>query len=150
MGPLPLGLIYSSRFAPGFPGSPEDQEEEIGKIIRASIRNNRERAITGLLLVHRGWFLQALEGPEAAVTETYARILADHRHCDAAILARSLGRRAFPNWNMCARRLSNADDAILAKLGGALFEPSTWTAAQALELLIHVRDRQAETMTALL
>nr|QQZ50453.1 BLUF domain-containing protein [Phenylobacterium glaciei] len=52
-------LIYASRQA----FTPEmNPNEEIDGLIRASIRNNSATALTGLLLVHDGWFLQALEG----------------------------------------------------------------------------------------
>jgi hypothetical protein len=150
MTSLPLRLIYSSQFGAEFPVLPEDQEDEIGKIVRASIRNNREAAITGLLLAHQGWFVQALEGPAKAIDDTYGRILKDSRHSHATVLAHGPGKRAFPNWNMCARRLSRADDAIIASLGGAAFDPSTWTAPKALSALLDVRDSQDATMTALI
>jgi hypothetical protein len=149
MASLPQRLIYASRYAAGFPVLPEDQENEIGRIVRASIRNNRDVAITGLLLAHEGWFVQALEGPAKAVDDTYARILSDDRHGHASVLADSPAKREFANWNMCARRLSRADDAIVASLGGATFDPLTWTAEQALGVLLEVRDRQDATMTAL-
>jgi hypothetical protein len=149
MSGLPQRLIYSSQFASGFPVLPENQEDEIGKIVRASIRNNRDVAITGLLLAHQGWFVQALEGPAKAIDDTYARILTDRRHSHPTVLANSPAKRAFFNWNMCARRLSRADDAILADLGGSDFDPSTWTAQRALSALLDVRDCQDATMTAL-
>ena len=114
-----------------------------------TIRNNREVAITGLLLAHQGWFVQALEGPADAVEETYTRILRDSRHSNVTILSTSVGRRNFPGWNMCARRISRADDAILAGLVGSEFDPSTWSGPQALGVLLDVRDCQDATMTAL-
>jgi hypothetical protein len=141
-------LLYASKFGEAFPESFADREEEIGKIIRASIRRNRDDAITGLLLVHGGWFLQALEGPGEAVEGAYQRILLDPRHSNAAVLAFGpVPRRSFANWNMCARRLSQADDAILEDLHG--HDPALWTAESALSLLKQVRDVQADTMTAL-
>jgi hypothetical protein len=140
-------LVYASQFGE-FPVAFDDQEQEIGKIIRASIRRNRDDAITGLLLVHRGWFLQALEGPGEAVERAYQRILGDRRHANASLLAFGpTRRRAFASWNMCARRLSRADDAILEGLHD--HDPDAWTAESALSLLKQVRDVQADTMTAL-
>jgi hypothetical protein len=146
---LPRRLIYSSHISSSFPALPEDQDDAIGAIVRASIRNNRQTAVTGLLLAHQGWFLQALEGPAKAVEETYARILDDPRHRNSTVLSDGMGRREFPNWNMCARRLSRADDAILAGLSAGPFDPPTWTGGQALGVLLDVRDRQEATMTAL-
>src|SRR5579872_3160058 len=80
-------LLYSSRFSGRFPAAFADQEDEIGKIIRASIRRNRDASITGLLLVHRSWFLQALEGPPERVDGIFQRIMTDHRHTDLRVLA---------------------------------------------------------------
>src|SRR6478609_8978567 len=75
-------LIYASRERIG-----ADLDHELGTIIRASIANNREVSVTGLLLVHAGWFLQALEGPAEAVMTTYGRIARDKRHSDCKILS---------------------------------------------------------------
>jgi hypothetical protein len=76
-------LLYASRqaFAPDM-----IPEAEIDSLIRASIRNNRAVAVTGLLLVHDGWFLQALEGPAEAVMSTYRRIVDDPRHDQARVI----------------------------------------------------------------
>ena len=50
---------------------------------------------------------------------------------------------------MCARRISRADDVILESLGASAFDPGSWTPASAMRVLIEIRDRQTETMTAL-
>jgi hypothetical protein len=127
-------------------------DEEIDNLIRASIRNNRQVAITGLLLVHAGWFVQALEGPAEAVMTTYSRIVADPRHEDAKIISAGPAEaRAFGDWNMCARRFSKADEAILDTLDQrAVFDPTALTAASTLRLLKAVRGIQARTQRAAL
>src|ERR1700744_1727749 len=110
-------LIYHSRFSPSFPKAEHDQDLEIGRIIGRSIRNNRVTSLTGMLLVRGDQFLQALEGPAEAVRITYSRIVADRRHMAAKLLAEGRAEsRLFGDWNMCARRLTKADDAILATL----------------------------------
>ena len=70
-------LIYFSQqaFRPE-----QDAELEIDALIAASIRNNKVANVSGLLLVHEGWFVQALEGPAEQVMTTYQRILNDRRH----------------------------------------------------------------------
>jgi hypothetical protein len=142
-------LLYASRQAFGRGMIPD---EEIDGLIRASIRNNREVAITGLLLVHGGWFVQALEGPAEAVMTTYRRIFDDPRHADVRVIhAGPAEARAFGDWNMCARRFSKADDAILDTLGQrAAFDPATLSAAGALRLLKAVRGIQDRTERAAL
>ena len=138
-------LVYASAFGAALPASVSDQDHEIGEIIRASIRNNREVAITGLLLVREPWFVQVLEGPAEAVTATYQRIANDPRHRDIAVIESGPApARQFSDWNMCARRISPADDAILARLALSEAMLGSLTAAQALALLLHVRDLQAQ------
>lgn len=70
-------------------------------ILAASRRNNRASGITGLLVAGKRRFLQALEGPEAAVRATYNRIAADPRHFGCVILSqRTVGERGFGDWAM--------------------------------------------------
>ncbi|MBW0149633.1 MAG: BLUF domain-containing protein [Phenylobacterium sp.] len=134
-------LIYASRQNLP-PDAPLD--EVVADIIQASIRNNRERAITGLLLVHEGWFIQALEGPGPAVRERFERIAADPRHADARVLEiEPASARAFADWNMCARTLSDADDGLLDALAEReSLAPERLDARNALRLLKAVRDIQ--------
>jgi Sensors of blue-light using FAD len=136
-------LIYASRNT--IPAI--DLNEEIGAIIRASIRRNREVAITGLLLVHEGCFLQVLEGPAEAVLTTYGRICEDPRHSETKVLgAGPAPVRSFGDWNMCARRITPADDAILDTLSmRSAFTPHTLTSASAMRLLMAVRGIQERT-----
>ena len=139
-------LVYVSRQRVLAP----DLDHEVGQIIQVSIRNNREVAVTGLLLVHDGWFVQALEGPAEAVMNTYRRILDDPRHEAAKVLAAGpVEQRAFGDWNMCARRMSVADDAILDALDKReVFEPEALTGTAALRLLKAVRGIQERTQVS--
>ena len=138
-------LIYASRQAV----EPVQVNDAVDAIVRASIRNNREVAITGLLLVHDGWFLQALEGPAEAVMATYRRILDDPRHKSARVLAAGPATaREFADWNMCARRMSHADDAILATLARREIDFEALGGEHALRLLKLVRGIQTRTELA--
>lgn len=136
-------LVYCSRQKV----LPADLEHEVGAIVRASIRNNRDLGLTGLLLAHNGWFLQSLEGGAAAVMTTYRRILDDPRHESSRVIsAGPIEKRDFGDWNMCARGMGAADDAILATLSqGGQIECETLTAISALRLLKAVRGIQART-----
>jgi hypothetical protein len=136
-------LIYASRIRIPWP----DQSREVDEIIKASVRNNSAADLTGLLLVHEGWFVQALEGPVEAVLTTYGRICDDPRHEDTRVLHAGPGEsRSFEDWHMCARRLTPADEAILDTLSmRGLFEPHKLTARQALRLLKTVRGVQQST-----
>jgi hypothetical protein len=143
-------LVYRSRFGPEFPAAPADQDHEIGRIIQASIRRNRADDITGLLLVAGERFLQVLEGPRRTVEAAYARIMGDPRHADLQLMAgEAAERRLFADWNMCAHRLSRADDAILAALGERPgFDLYGLEPDRALRLLSAVREAQAAALAA--
>ena len=86
-------------------------------ILEVSRRNNGRNGVTGLLVAGRRRFLQALEGPEQAVLDTYARIRADPRHYAFVLLTgRAIDRRAFGDWSMaCECGREGADDGSLAE-----------------------------------
>jgi hypothetical protein len=142
-------LIYASAFSARFPREREDQAYEINAIVRASIRNNRAAGLTSLLLIHKGHFLQALEGPTEAVGAAYEHILADRRHQGARVIClEPIARRAFGDWGLCACRV-DADDDILQSLDrDAHGDLSALGPAAALGLLTAVRDTQARTLLA--
>ena len=127
--------------------APEDVDAEVQAIVQVSIRNNRQVALTGLLLTHSGWFLQVLEGPAEAVMSTYNRILGDPRHGESRVLSAGPAQaREFGDWNMCARTLSAADEAIVDALATKQgLAPDRLTGPQALRLLKAVRDIQDRT-----
>ena len=87
-------IVYASRPF-GFDASVLD---DILTISRA--RNGRD-AITGTLICRADMYLQLIEGPDAAIQATYARIAADDRH-DAVtpLLTRTIADRLFPQWAM--------------------------------------------------
>jgi hypothetical protein len=62
---------------------------------------NSRKDITGALICRADMYLQLLEGPEAAVEATYARILNDDRHMDVTrLVAGPAASRLFPKWAM--------------------------------------------------
>jgi hypothetical protein len=115
-------------------------ESQIDAIIRHAVVSNRASAITGLLFVHQGWFLQVLEGPATAVQTTLGRIDRDQRHEVRVIGAEAAEQRLFGDWDMCARTLSTVDEAVvdtLARRGP--FEPAKLSLATATRLLSTLR-----------
>lgn len=89
----------------------------IASILASSRRNNARQGVTGLLVAGGRRFLQALEGPEQAVLDTYARIKADPRHHALVLLAgRSVDERAFGSWSMAFEPAGEATE------GGSLTE----------------------------
>lgn len=90
-----LQLIYvSTARAPIGPSG-------LAAILETSRRNNSRDDITGLLVAGGRRFLQALEGPEAAVMGAFERIKADPRHFALVALSiRQSKSRAFGGWSM--------------------------------------------------
>ncbi|TVV72556.1 BLUF domain-containing protein [Sphingomonas solaris] len=75
-------------------------------ITEASWELNRLAGITGLLLFDGRRFLQALEGPDAAVADCYGRIARDERHFDIRVIFNTaIARREFGDWSMRRRLL---------------------------------------------
>jgi hypothetical protein len=73
----------------------------LGGILVAARRNNARDGLTGALICRADLYLQLLEGPAAAVTDTYARIVGDDRHCDVErLVSVPAAGRLFPAWDM--------------------------------------------------
>ena len=81
----------------------------VDAILAASRRNNARGGVTGLLVVGGSRFLQALEGPDQAVLDAYARIRNDPRHGALVLLStRTVGERMFGDWSMACETGSQA------------------------------------------
>lgn len=64
-------------------------------------RNNARDGLTGALIVRGDLYLQLLEGPEAPLLATFARIKHDNRHLAVRELSlASAPARLFPDWTM--------------------------------------------------
>lgn len=88
-------LIYISRPVKNF------EPDELLQLAIESQRNNKPKAITGLLLYSGRFFLQVLEGDFDELNTLYARIEADDRHRDLEVLIGApASRRLFPDWAM--------------------------------------------------
>ena len=97
-------------------------EAELLEILETSRRNNEVSGLTGMLFykeivdADEASFMQLLEGEEAAVMETYRRIVQDKRHDTLIILERGpVEDRAFPDWSMGFRTVRPED---LARIPG--------------------------------
>lgn len=83
-------------------------DRTIEDILESAERNNRERAITGLLLYNGRNFLQLLEGGASDLFWIMRKIGSDPRHHGVTRLAdRAVDARACPDWAM--RRIRIAD-----------------------------------------
>ncbi len=70
-------------------------------ILSISRGNNVRDGLTGALVCRRDIYLQLVEGPEAAVETTYARIKGDDQHLAVVpFLSQPADVRLFPDWAM--------------------------------------------------
>jgi hypothetical protein len=132
-------LIYASHIAPV---CQDDLKAALTNIVTRSIVKNRKARITGLLIAHKGWFVQALEGPRAAVEALFDTVAADPRHHHALPLYQGVVEaRLFEQWSMCARVLAGGDEAVLSALNPkAPFDPTKAPERTLMRLLTTVAD----------
>ncbi|MDO7841722.1 BLUF domain-containing protein [Sphingomonas immobilis] len=101
-----LQLVYISTAVPSV------GENDLSKILARSRTNNRHDELTGFLLFNGQRFLQALEGPDAHVESTIARIATDPRHRALVTLSRrAIDAREFGEWAMASFGLRDRDGA---------------------------------------
>ena len=137
-----LSVVYASTAAAPF------SESALAALLEQCQAKNERLGLTGLLLYKDGQFMQALEGAEDTVRDTYAVIAADPRHTGVrTLLEEQVPTRQFPDWTMGFRLLT--DDAVRQIPGYSTFFDSrrdstpTWaTAARARWLLEWFRHRQ--------
>lgn len=79
----------------------EFSELELQELLTKARENNNALEISGMLLFHKGSFIQALEGPKANVEKLYEKIGKDDRHSETRVLFRGeVSERAFDKWSM--------------------------------------------------
>lgn len=84
-------------------------DDELARIIESAKRHNGERGVTGMLMYSAGKFMQLLEGEEADVEATFARVCQDPRHRDIEVVERGpIDARSYPDWRMGLKRLDDA------------------------------------------
>lgn len=91
---------------------PDLADEGIRGILRSSTRNNRRNGLSGMLLFIDGVFFQVLEGEQANVEETFARISRDRRHNGVVrVVGQERSERSFANWSMGFEKISHGHPA---------------------------------------
>ena len=82
-------------------GSAVDIQQQVNEIVRLSQARNSDAGLTGALLLTRGMFIQALEGPPPAIEATFERICCDLRHRRVELLELVQAEdRVFGEWSM--------------------------------------------------
>ncbi|MDB4657742.1 BLUF domain-containing protein [Verrucomicrobiales bacterium] len=71
------------------------------KLAVDSTSRNKEKDITGILLLSDESFLQVLEGPEDAVNALYCKIIQDKLHSDVTLISyEQIANKSFDEWSM--------------------------------------------------
>lgn len=135
-------IMYVSHAARAF------EKTELAALHAKARANNRRAGITGMLVYKEGWFVQVLEGEEAAVRRLFAIIQRDSRHGEVCLLAEgTVAGREFADWSMGFQYLNDSDLLGLythAKPLGKSFaiESFKTNPGDCLHLLRFIRDLQ--------
>ena len=109
-------LLYHSRATRSL------TEAEVYALLSHARQANAASHLTGLLVYRDGRFVQVLEGPEAHVRATYARIAQDPRHTQVVVVGEAADRpRHFARWRMA---LGRGSEPAVARLFAAALAPS--------------------------
>ena len=116
-------LTYYSRICAA-PQAPP-LSERVKDILVRSAANNRRDNVTAALLYDERWFAQVLEGDEATVSETFARVLRDPRHRDVQLVKMQLvsARWFAGSWMTTVARNECNADLFRHYTEGESFEP---------------------------
>jgi hypothetical protein len=106
-------------------------------ILKVSQANNARMGLTGLLIAHKGWFIQTLEGPRRNVSMVFGIIGRDLRHAQLEVMqGQAVEDRQFGRWSMCAHAIAPSADKILKTLDLTPdFDPFTLDADRMLRLM---------------
>jgi hypothetical protein len=86
-------LIYVSTPVP-------EKMDEVNSMLAGNQMRNKERGISGMILSHKNFYLQILEGERSAVSKLFAKIMCDKRHTDVTILRfQDPMRSEFSRWD---------------------------------------------------
>lgn len=119
-------ILYISRAAEG------TTEQALRQIIATAQLKNRRRDLSGVLAVGKGLFAQVLEGSQADVGETLARIRGDSRHGDIRLVLDVPTRtRIFDRWSMAL---------LVEEAAGELAHAVREDRREATDLIDHLRD----------
>jgi hypothetical protein len=115
-------------------------EVTVQEILAVAQPNNARMGVTGLLLAHQGWFVQALEGPRRNISQVFGVIGRDLRHAQLELMSGApAGERLFGRWSMCAHAISPAAAPILRTLDlTGDFDPFRMDGDKALALLVAI------------
>lgn len=92
-------ILYSSKVPKS--RAPDEVEDDIEAILRASRGWNIDVGITGVLVTNKRMYAQIIEGPALVVKDLLGHIACDRRHSDVRIISsHHSDKRIFTDWSM--------------------------------------------------
>jgi hypothetical protein len=90
-------LIYVSE------GTSQDNVKAGIEIAKFASEFNSSVGISGILVVHKAYFMQCIEGERAIINQLFQKICQDRRHKNIQLTSyRSIEKRSFSDWSMRA------------------------------------------------
>lgn len=86
------------------------RDKDIEDLLFYAREKNRRLAITGVLLLIQGKFIQYIEGYEEDIDNVYESIKVDTRHNDLLLLDSGyIDKRQYTNWSMAYKKVENSE-----------------------------------------
>jgi hypothetical protein len=99
--------------------------DQLRELLSAVRPKNDALGLTGMLLYSGGNIIQTLEGPDATVDSTFQTIRRDPRHRGVfEVVREQISARAFPDWSMGFRNLSDEEVRETEGLTSFLQQPA--------------------------
>jgi len=84
-------------------------DEDINNLLFQIREKNKRLAITGLLLLIQGKFVQYIEGPKSEINSVYESIKVDPRHNELLLLdSGEIEERQFLDWSMAYKKINDS------------------------------------------
>jgi hypothetical protein len=134
-------LVYYSKY--NIPSRHNDVAADLKRILASSIRMNTENGLTGGLVFNRKFFGQVLEGDQAAVMQTLARIYRDRRHKDIVVIEKKpIDERLFGAWSMGYAGNTELFKALCAEHGYEEFDPARMSGSDLTAFILALVTRE--------
>jgi hypothetical protein len=138
-------LIYASEVANDL------TPEGLQTLLATARRCNRLHDVSGMLVFDSKYFLQAIEGSRASLSQLYSNLVRDARHKRLLLLSfESIEQRIFSDWTMGFAAADASHKRLYLRHGpSARFDPYQLKASGALALLTELSTEVEQEAAAL-
>jgi Sensors of blue-light using FAD len=112
-------------------------------LLQQAQQSNRRHDITGMMAFDGNFFLQAIEGQRAKISQLYANLMHDRRHHTVALLsAHEIEERLWSDWSMgFANPTSHSREFFLNYSTTPTFNPYNMKSRAAEQLLVDLASQ---------